>query len=134
MPTFEKTSGGQVLLRGIDRRVSVGDRVDATGGYAEYLRGRGDFQEVDVQDAEFREVDDSGTATPDIDASEGDTLPFNPEEHTNDEVAERVADIDDVETLIALRNLEEEQQDRAGATDAIEDRIDDLETDADTEG
>lgn len=59
MPVFEKTTGGEVLLRGIDRRVSVGDRVDATGGYAEYLRERGDFAVVDDHhDAEFREVDE----------------------------------------------------------------------------
>lgn len=55
------------------------------------------------------------------------TLPFDPGNYTNDEVAERVADIDDPDTLEALKNLEEQQQDRAGATDAIADRLDELE-------
>ncbi len=58
MPVFEKTTGGEVLLRGIDRDVSVGDRVDVNEDYAEYLADRGDFKAVDVQDADFREVDD----------------------------------------------------------------------------
>ena len=57
MPVFEKTTGGEVLLRGIDRNVSVGDRVDADDGFADYLRGRNDFEALDVQEAEFREVD-----------------------------------------------------------------------------
>ncbi|WP_137288632.1 hypothetical protein [Natronorubrum halophilum] len=55
------------------------------------------------------------------------TLPFNPEEHTNDEIAERVAEIDDEATLIALRNLEEDQKDRDGAKNAIDSRLDELE-------
>jgi len=54
-------------------------------------------------------------------------LPFDPSAHTNDEVAERVADIDEVEVLTALMNLEEQQQDRDGATSAISDRLDELE-------
>ena len=62
----------------------------------------------------------------DVDDADG-TLPFNPGEHTNDEVADRVTDIDDAEVLTALKNLEEQQQDRAGATAAINDRLDELE-------
>lgn len=63
-----------------------------------------------------------------IDADDADgTPPFNPGDHTNDEVAERVADIDDTEVLTALKNLEEQQQDRTGATDAIEERLTELE-------
>ena len=64
----------------------------------------------------------------DVDLEDADgTLPFNPGDHTNDEVAERVADIDDPATLEALTRLEEQQQDRAGATDAIAERLDELE-------
>ncbi|SFS62982.1 hypothetical protein [Halostagnicola kamekurae] len=58
---------------------------------------------------------------------ESETLPFNPEEHTNDEIAERVKDVDDAAALEALRNLEEEQKDRDGAKDAIDARMDELE-------
>lgn len=56
MPAYEKTSGGEVLLRGIDRNVAVGDRVDAEGGFADYLGERDDFEAVDVQDTESREI------------------------------------------------------------------------------
>lgn len=59
MPVYEKTTGGEVYLRGIDRNVSAGDRVDVNEDFAEYLAERGDFRPVDVQDADFREVDDA---------------------------------------------------------------------------
>lgn len=63
MPVFEKTAGGTVLLRGIDQRVSVGDRVDVDEEFAVYLaEERGDFREVDVQDVEHREVEDDNDA------------------------------------------------------------------------
>lgn len=73
MPVYEKTTGGEVYLRGIDRRVARGDRVDADAGFAEYLEERGDFRALDVQDAEFREVDADAAAEqePDSTASEG---------------------------------------------------------------
>jgi hypothetical protein len=65
----------------------------------------------------------------DAEAAGGETgtLPFNPEAHTNDELAERVAEIDDTATLVALRNLEAEQKDRAGAKEAIDARLNELE-------
>ncbi|WP_135363450.1 hypothetical protein [Halosimplex halophilum] len=47
MPVFEKVAGGEVLLRGIGERVSVGDRVDVDGAFAGYLSERGDFERVD---------------------------------------------------------------------------------------
>jgi len=64
----------------------------------------------------------------DVDELKGEsgTLPFNPESQTNSEIKERVAEIDDVATLWTLLNLEKEQKDREGATDAIEARIDEL--------
>lgn len=58
MPAFEKTTGGEVYLRGVDQRVREGERVDADGEFAAYLRDRGDFHEVDAHDADFQEVDD----------------------------------------------------------------------------
>jgi len=58
MPVFEKTHGSEVLLRGVDRRVAAGERVDVTDDYADYLRDRGDFEHVgDVIEAEYREVE-----------------------------------------------------------------------------
>lgn len=51
MPRFEKVRGGRVYLRGIDERVAAGDVVEASGDFADYLRGRGDFREetIDVE-------------------------------------------------------------------------------------
>jgi hypothetical protein len=70
MPVFEKTAGGEVLLRGLDRRVSIGDRVDVNEAYAEYLQERGDFAVVDDHhDAEFREVDDGDDEQEGFDAA-----------------------------------------------------------------
>lgn len=65
MTVYEKITGGEVYLRGIDRRVSAGDRVDVDSDFAEYLKGRGDFRPVDVQEADFREMDDNAPAEPD---------------------------------------------------------------------
>jgi len=61
MPVAEKTTGGEVYLRGIDRRVLVGDRVDVSEEFAAYLiEERSDFRIVDDhQDAEFREIADA---------------------------------------------------------------------------
>jgi len=51
MPTAEKLTGGEVLLRGVDERVSIGDRIEVSEGLADYLRERGDFRIVDGADA-----------------------------------------------------------------------------------
>lgn len=72
MPVYQKTTGGEVYLRGIDRRVSAGDRVDVDEEFGEYLEVRGDFREVDVQDAEFREVNDETESTGDSDGFDAD--------------------------------------------------------------
>ncbi|WP_226041572.1 hypothetical protein [Natrinema sp. DC36] len=98
--------------------------------------GRGPEASSDEDEAES----ESGTEVPPTDSdpdregvtydpteAETGTLPFNPEEHTNDEIEERVAEIDDEAALVALRSLEEEQKDRDGAKDAIDSRLDDLE-------
>lgn len=125
------------------------DRVDE---YLEHRSGNWERVEDDAdEDASTDEGDSDGDADADAETDAGDgadgadqddvdesideleaegesgTLPFNPEDHTNSEIEDRVAEIDDVETLRALRNLEAEQEDRTGATDAIEDRIDELE-------
>lgn len=51
---------------------------------------------------------------------------FDPADYTNDEVEEEVADIDDEEQLRALLELEQEQRDRSGAIDAIEERLEEV--------
>ncbi len=73
MPVFEKNQGGEVLLRGIGRNVTVGDQVSAEDGFAEFLEERGDFELVeDVIDAEYREVDDEAEADSDDDQADGE--------------------------------------------------------------
>jgi hypothetical protein len=62
-----------------------------------------------------------------LDTSEAEALPFNPESHTIDELEAKLDDVDDEAALKALRNLEAEQKDRDGATEAIDDRLDELE-------
>ena len=134
MPTVEKTEGGRVTIRGIGE-FRLGDQAEVSKDDAAYLCDeRGDFERVDDVTAEAETDGDDvhqEDGPPDPAALEDDaesgTLPFNPEDHTNSDIADRVADIDDPATLRALLNLEEEQRDRTGATDAIEERLDGLE-------
>ena len=79
-------------------------------------------EEEDEAAADETDEDDS---EPEIEGESG-TPSFNPENHTNSEIEERVADIDDEAALVALRNLEEEQQDRKGAKGAIDDRLNEI--------
>lgn len=65
--------------------------------------------------------------TYDPDEGESETLPFNPGEHTIDEIEQKLEDVDDEATLVALGNLEEDQKDRDGVDDAISERLDELE-------
>ncbi|MFC5135492.1 MULTISPECIES: hypothetical protein [Haloferacaceae] len=124
MPVHEKTTGGEVLLRGIDERVSAGDRVDVDDDFAAYLESRGDFRPVDVQDADFREVDD--------DTDESDSTGENDDEtDETDSTDESNADGSD---LIAvdewLDNPYQERADRVleGDVDAHLDTIAEEET------
>jgi hypothetical protein len=92
----------------------------------EYLDHRSGAWERPEEDGD-EETDEASAEDVNELESESGTLPFNPENQTNSEIEERVAEIDDVATLRALLNLEEEQKDREGATDAIEARIHELE-------
>ena len=125
MPTVRYTGGGRYRIAG--QNFGPGDTREVDEDIAEHLRGVDEFDVLD----ESGDSDEEGEETDESDvnevAGESGTLPFNPEAKTNDDIADRVADIDDPETLQALLNLEEEQQDRTGATDAIEDRLDELE-------
>jgi hypothetical protein len=103
-----------------------GDVKDVDDDLADYLAEHDDFDVVDEDDEVEGSAETDLAPAPDLDG-EAETLPFNPADHTNDEVAEKVATIDDKATLVALRRLEEEQQDRTGATDAITNRLDELE-------
>ena len=70
-------------------------------------------------------VDDEA-ADDDLPDGPSGTLPFNPEDHTNAEIEERAADIDDPEAVRALRNVEAEQKNRDGALDVFGERLDEL--------
>jgi hypothetical protein len=96
-----------------------GDERDVDDELAEYLADREDFEVLEeTGEAEDDESDD--------DAETG-TLPFNPESHTVDEIEERVTELDDPAEVRAVRNLEQEQQGRTTAVDAINDRLEELE-------
>jgi hypothetical protein len=97
---------------------------------------RGDevFEEGDVFEPTDAELDAFGDRLEPVDGDEDnaedgdelDTAPFDPAEYTNEEIAERVEVADDEEALHALLDLEENQQDRDGATSAIEERLEEL--------
>lgn len=78
----------------------------------------------------IEDVDDSATKA-DEPSSEGDTdeidVDPHPSEVTIPELEERIADVEDVDLLEAIRDAEEASKDREGATDALDDRIADLE-------
>lgn len=113
MPTVEKTSGGRAYIRPLEQRFEIGDRVDVDEEMAAYLCDeRGDFGRV-------LEKDDSEAVD--------DELPFDPADLTVDELEERIADIDDVATLDALGQAEDEGKSRETALEAIDDRLDELE-------
>jgi len=109
----------------------------------EYLDHRsGDWERVEDEEDDVDQEDESEANSAEEDAAteeaeepdleeleaegESGTLPFNPEGHTNSEIEERVAEIDDEATLVALRDLEEEQRDRKGAKGAIDDRLNEI--------
>lgn len=103
---------GKHIFRGRER-VEVGQIIDPSDAELAAFGDR--LEPVD-------DPDDEEDPPPEV----GESLPFNPADCTNDEVAENVADVDDEEALRALLNLEQEQKDRDGATEAIQDRLDEV--------
>lgn len=117
-----------------DRETSPPDAVTVAPGESyDVVDGAADVpedvaEEVAERWAEHYGVEVAPLLAGDVDPEDADgTLPFDPGDHTNAEVAERVAEVDDAETLEALKDLEAQQQDRTGATEAIADRLDELE-------
>ena len=118
MPTVEKTHGGQVYLTAIGTRVSTGDRIDVSEGFAEHLtETRGDFKIVD------------GTAEPDADDTEDDDggNEFDVEAFVTRTPVEDVAD--DIRAGEADEHLEavDEEATRVTVQDAIGERRAELE-------
>ena len=121
MPVAEKTTGGEVYLRGIDQRVSIGDRVDVSDEFAEYLvEERTDFRLVDVQDVEFEETDNEDTddTSEDVDEESG----FDAEEFVDrkpmDDVIEDIHAGEADDHLTAVQDAAE----RVGVSDAVGER------------
>ncbi|WP_277540222.1 hypothetical protein [Haloarcula laminariae] len=110
MTVYEKTTGGEVYLRGIDRDVSAGDRVTVDDeDFAAYLQGRGDFRPVDVQDAEFRDVDGDDSTSSSGDGFDADAWLDQDYQQRADRVREGGVDehldtIDDIETSDTVRD------------------------------
>ncbi|WP_135807354.1 hypothetical protein [Halorussus marinus] len=126
MPVAEKTTGGEVYLRGIDRRVSTGDRVDVSEEFATYLiEERNDFRIVDVQDAEFREIDDADTDTAeeDSDGEAGFDAAAFVDRTPMDDVVEEIEAGEVDEHLDAVQEAAE----RVGVEDAVGQRRAELE-------
>ncbi|MDR9431733.1 MAG: hypothetical protein RI568_13680 [Natronomonas sp.] len=120
MPVFEKTHGSEVLLRGVDRRVTVGDRVDVTDEYADYLSNRADFELLDVHDAEFREIEED-------DGDADDEGGFDAAEFIDRTPVDDV--VDDIEAGEADEHLDAvaEAGDRVSVEDAVGQRRAELE-------
>lgn len=72
MTVVEKTSGGVVYVRLLDRRFTIGDRVDVSAEQAARLVGRGDFERVNdaAADGESSEGENDGSLDTEPDGSE----------------------------------------------------------------
>lgn len=105
------------------------DRVD------EYLDHRsGDWVRVeDESDDESESDDDAENDEPDEPETEGDESEpdvepaLDPTELTIDELGDALDDVDDVDAIEAARELEADDENRSGATDAFDTRLDELE-------
>lgn len=65
MPTVEKTTGGRVYIRPLERRFEIGDQAEVSSEDAEYLvEERGDFEVVDP--AASTDADADGAAESDL--------------------------------------------------------------------
>ena len=115
MTLYEKTTGGEVYLRGIDRRVSAGDRVDVNEEFGDYLRERGDFRPVDVQDADSREVDDTDDAET---SADGETGGFDLDEWLDRPYQERADRVLDGNVDEQLETIDE-----AETSDTVQDAV-----------
>ncbi|ELZ35370.1 hypothetical protein [Halorubrum tebenquichense] len=114
-------------------RVRV-DRGDYRHEREHYTRG----DELDVAPKVLEQHPNSLTRVEDPDESSDDqsnaddagdevVVDPDPSELTVDELGDRIADVDDVELLGAIKDAEEAGKNRETATDALEDRIAELE-------
>lgn len=132
MPEAEKIAGGEVYLRALDQRVSVGDRVDVSEGFAAHLREeRDDFRIVDATTPEPTAADGSAESAGDEgapdDESESADDGFDADAFVDrtpmEDVVEdiRAGEVDDHLDAVA------EAADRVGVEDAVGERRAELE-------
>ena len=121
-----RVTDGDVWVDG--EHLTRGDEVDIPAGV--YDRLPGSFEQVADPDAgedsdednAAQETDDGGADTVAV-----DDLDPHPDDLTVDELEERIADVDDVALLEAIRGAETDAEDRTTAVDAIDARLNELE-------
>jgi hypothetical protein len=128
MPVVKKTHGGRVVLRAIDERVTVGDTVDVSTEYAEYLvEDRGDFTRVDVTTVDYEETDNSADGDTSTD-SDGDSTEFDAAAFVDRTPMDDV--IEDIHAGEADGHLDDvaAEASRVGVEDAVGERRAELDT------
>ena len=124
MPVVEKTDGSRVYIRPLDQRFDIGDRAEVSAEQAQYLvTERGDFEVVDDVDGGEADGEDEST---DLDTAR-EKVTVDPSQHTIDELKSRLQDVDQFAEIDAIRALEEHDEERSGALEAIDDRRSELE-------
>lgn len=107
-------------IEGWDGRVEVIETAESDGE-----------SEPEADPADGSEDDAAGQADdeggPDEDESDEVVVDPHPSDLTNDELESRLADVDDLDLLRAIRAEETAGKDRTGAKDAIDARIEELE-------
>lgn len=110
------------------------DRPQYRSGGEQYERGDTlavSKRELDRHPNSLEKIGEVTDEPEDEDVPEGASgdLPFLPPDHSVAEIEERIAEIEDTDVLIALRNVEQQEQDdpRTTAIEAFDARIDELE-------
>jgi hypothetical protein len=135
---FVRVTDGDVWVDG--EHLTRGDEVDIPAGV--YDRLPESFEQVADSDtsednADEDEIDDTGGGDESGDVQETDDggadtvtvddLDPHPSDLTVDELEERIADVNDVALLAAIREAETDAEDRTTAIEAIDTRLDELE-------
>lgn len=81
-----------------------------------------DDVEIDAFGDRLELVDETEDEEP-----EAESVSFHPSDNTINELEEHIEDVDDLSELEALRAIEEQNDNRAGAKQIIDERIDELE-------
>jgi hypothetical protein len=121
-----RVTDGDVWVDG--EHYTRGDEVDVPAGV--YDRLPGSFEQV--ADSDTSEDSDEDNAAQESGNGGADTVTVDdldphPTDLTVDELEERIADVDDVALLAAIREAETDAEDRTTAIEAIDTRLNELE-------